>query len=164
MSNLYQLNGEIRELEKIVTSGELSPEDIFDTVQSIEAIFETKAIDVAKIIKNIDPTILALKNEVQRLGDRKKSLETRKEKLIDYLRENMQAGGHKEIIDDLITIKLQKERDNVQIDDEDKLPDEYVNVSSSITPDKKAIKKALDEEKKVPGARLVKGTAPLVIK
>lgn len=161
---LYQMTGELTEVHSLVLSGEISAEDVTDTLEALEGEFNQKAISVGHFILNLTPTIEALDLEIKRLQARKKAIQNKQESVKDYLRRNMQAAEISKIECDLFSILCKKPRQIVHVDDESALPDEMVKVKTTITPDKVAIGKALKEGMDVPGAHLEYSQAPIEIK
>ena len=75
----------------------------------------------------------------------------------------MDATGTTSIKSPLFSITLAKGRDIVVIDNADSLPDEFVNVKTTVTPDKAAILKAL-KDGPLPGAHFEKSLSSIRIK
>lgn len=163
MSKLYELTKQLSELNSMVEDGEATEADLADTFEMIEGEFEEKAKSVGLFIKSLEPSITAIDSEIKRLQARKKTIESKQDWVINYLRSNMEATETTLIEHHLFTIKKQKGRESVVVDDIDKLPDEYVKVKSEISADKKAIKKAIDDGEEVEGARVVRGESTIKI-
>lgn len=161
---LYEITEQARALEKLAEDNDLSPDDIADTLEGIDLEFNDKAAQVGNFLMNLDPFEKGLDAEIKRLQAKKKALQNRRESVKDYLRRNMEEMGISKIECPVFTIRLKAAQPKVAIDEEGSLPDDYVNVKTSITPDKRAILKALKEGEDIPGARLETGTAPLEIK
>lgn len=161
---LYEITEQARALEKLAEDSDLTPDDIADTLEGIELEFNDKAVQVGNFLMNLDPFEQGLDAEIKRLQAKKKTLQGRRESVKDYLRRNMEEMGISKIECPAFTIRLKSAQPKVAIDEEGSLPDDYVNVKTSITPDKRAILKALKEGEEIPGARLENGTAPLEIK
>ncbi len=82
----------------------------------------------------------------------------------EYLRINMEASGIKKIECPIFTITLKAGRDIVQINDEEKIPSDYLNIKTTMTPMKKEILAALKEGDEVAGANIVKSKSSISIK
>lgn len=82
---LYDITQEYLTVLEMFDSDEVDEQAIKDTLESIEDEFETKAENYGKIIRNLEATILGIKEEEKRLADRKKSIE----KKIDFLKMNL---------------------------------------------------------------------------
>ena len=102
------------------------------------------------------------KAEIDRLSDRKKSLDNKIESLKDYLRVNMQAADMTKIKGKLFTISLGAPTETVYVADEKLLPDNLVYIKRE--PNKTEIKAQLKLGSELEGCALVQGKARLTIK
>ena len=134
---LYELSKQFQEVQ------ELDPDIIGDTLEAIELEFNDKAKNIGFVYRTMNAQVDVLDKEIKRLQDMKSSINKRKQGLIDYLRNNMQACGIKKIECDLFKIQCVKGRDIVAVDDEHSLPDEFIKTSTSV--DKTALLKALKD-------------------
>jgi hypothetical protein len=164
MTALYALTGQFKELEKLSDIDSDMAEAVENTLEAIQGEFDDKAISIIYVSKNMDADITALDNEIDRLNSRKKVITNRKDSLKDYLRTNMEASEISKISCPLFTITLAKGRDIVQIDDADKLPDDYLKTKTTVTPMKKEILSDLKAGIEIEGAILVKSKSSLRIK
>ena len=164
MSKLYELTGEIKSIESLVESDELSIDDAKDTIQALEMEFKEKAIAITQFIENINPDISALDEHIKKLTAKEKALQNKQESLREYLRENMMTNEISKIECPFFSILLKSPAAAVDITDSDALPDEYVAVKTTVSPDKKAILKALKDGIDVPGAQLKQAKPALQIK
>lgn len=161
MTALHELTGEFLALSK---DEDIDPAAIKDTLEAIEGSLHDKALSLANWSMDLDSNIEAIDSAIARLENRKKQIKARKESLIDYLRQNMEACNFKKISCPLFTITLVEGRESVAISDESLLPDEFVTVKTVIAPDKIAISKAIKEGQEVAGASLQKGQSSIRIK
>lgn len=164
MSKLYELSGELIELENAIGSNEISIEDARDTIEALSMQFDQKAVNVVKAIENFKPDIDAIDQQISRLQARKKSYTNKMDSLRDYLRENMQRLDIKKIECPFFSITLKSPSPAVHIVDESKIPDEYMNIKTVITPNKKAILSALKDGAEIDGAEIKKSKPALQIK
>lgn len=161
MTSLHQLTGQYLELAK---NEELDPQAISDTLESISGTIHDKAVSLGDWALDIDLNIEKIDTAIARLEAKKKQIKARRESLNNYLLTNMVATGINKIQCDLFTITLLAGRDSVAIGDESLIPDEFLNVKTTITPDKTAIAKAIKEGREVAGASLQKGAPSIKIK
>lgn len=163
---LYEISEQYKGVQELIESGESESmrEAIADTMQMIEGDFREKAQAVVSMTLNMDGGITALDNEIQRLTDKKKTIQNRVQSMRDYLKQNMEATGISKIECPLFTITLSKPSKQVEVTDEALLPDDFVRVKTTVSPDKVAIAKALKDGKEVTGAVLVDGPQRLTIK
>lgn len=127
---------------------------------------ETDAFSVLTRLVSIERDADAMaKARAARIADLQ-SLKARAEKRKEFARAMMlrvmRAGGIKKAPLVEATVSIQKGRDSVEITDEAKLPKAYVKVAT--TPDKTAIKAALDAGKTVKGAQMKTGEETLSVR
>lgn len=160
MSKLYELTGDMKELEKL----DIDSETLSDTLDGIVCEFNDKAVAILSFAENMNSDIDALSNEIKRLQARKKVFENRKARLREYLLYNMEKSGITKIECPQFTASLRKGVESVEIQDQNRLPDDYVSVEVVEKPDKAAIKRDLKAGKEIQGATLVRGATTIIIK
>jgi uncharacterized membrane protein YheB (UPF0754 family) len=133
-------------------TGELidNSEAIQQLLNEIEAERDTKANNIAYLIKEAKDTENALKAEIDRLNQRKKMFIREQEslkQLLDFL-----LNGEK-LKTDKFTFSYRNSL-SVKILDKDLIPAEYLNVKEVFTPDKNKIKEALPNFENVTGAEI----------
>lgn len=163
MTTLYNLTKELNELHTMVLDGEATEDHLSDTMEMIEGEFQEKALNVAKFMRSLSPSVDAIDAEIKRLQDRKNAITNKSDWVKNYLLSNMEASGIKKIECDLFTITRVKPRDVVVVDDLDKLPDDYVSVKTSLAADKKALLKALKDGEEIEGAHIGQGESTIRI-
>lgn len=165
MTALYTITEQFKELAALT---ETADEDLAvalrDTMEGIEGEFQEKGKAIAMITLNIDGDLEAIQSQIDRLTERKRIINNRKESLKEYLRSNMDAAGITKITHPLFTITCGKGKPIVVIDDEKAIPDDFVNVKVTSAPDKAAIAKALKDGQEVPGAHSEIGKSSISIK
>ncbi|MFJ3117862.1 siphovirus Gp157 family protein [Pseudomonas protegens] len=165
MTTLYTIGEQFKELAALA---ETADEDLAvalrDTMEGIEGEFQEKGKAIAMITLNIDGDLEAIQSQIDRLTERKRIINNRKESLKEYLRQNMDLAGITKITHPLFTITCGKGKPIVVIDDEKAIPDDFVNVKVTSTPDKAAIAKALKDGQEVPGAHSEIGRSSISIK
>ena len=165
MTTLYTIAEQFKELAVLA---ETADEDLAialrDTMEGIEGEFQEKGKAIAMITLNIDGDLEAIQSQIDRLTERKRLINNRKESLKEYLRSNMDAAGITKITHPLFTITCGKGKPIVVIDDEKAIPDDFVNVKVTSAPDKAAIAKALKDGQEVPGAHSEIGKSSISIK
>lgn len=112
---------------------------------------EDKIEGIGLWIKNLEAEAEAVKHEKENMADRQKRLEKKAESLKGYL---IYALNGEKFSTPKVAMTFRKS-ESVVIPDEYLIPDEYVNLSISRKPNKKAIKDALKSGKDVTGAELV---------
>jgi uncharacterized protein YeeX (DUF496 family) len=163
VTSLYHLTKDFQSLQKLGEE-DMPLEAIQDTLEAIGGEFEDKAVNVIKYSMGVEGDIKNIDDEIARLRE----IKTRKAKhvasLRDYLRDNMTVTGITKISCPLFSITLGKPTTKVDIVSEQDLPDEYVDLKTVITPNKRLILADLKAGKEIPGAGLIEGQARLLIK
>lgn len=165
MTALYEISKQYQELAALADSGD---EDLAiavrDTMEGIEGEFQEKGKALAMVTLNMDGDLEAIQSQIDRLTERKRILQNRKESLKEYLRTNMEAAGITKITHPLFTITLGKGKPIVVIDEESAIPDEFMNTKVTTTPSKADIARAIKEGVEVPGAHSEIGKSSISIK
>ena len=152
-NTLYELTQDFDTVLNMLYT-DVDEQTIFDTLESIEGEIEDKADGYAKVIKNIEADIEALKTEEKRLNERKKTLEN-KIKSMKYSLENaMRITGRTKFKTALFSFGIQKNPPSVEITDEDAaMKSEYIKTEVKL--DKTSIKEALKNGAELGFAQLV---------
>jgi hypothetical protein len=154
---LYKAAEEVRSLLE-----QIDPEtgELPDELDKARALVATKAQACAAFILANEAEACFVEEHAKALLGRVKSARKRSEWLRGYLGEHMKACGITEIKSDdgTFAAKLELERDaSVDVFDERQVPRAYmVNVPATLNPDKNAIRRAINADVDVPGARIVK--------
>jgi uncharacterized protein YlxW (UPF0749 family) len=119
----------------------------------LEEAIEDKAENVAKLIKCLDSDCKAIKEEEQRLADRRKALENKISSIKEYLQNQMEVAGLNKVKRPTITISIQANPPSVEVMDESLIPSTYM-VPQPSKIDKRAILTALKEGEFIPGASI----------
>lgn len=157
MSSLYELTGQLMELEQMIDAGEIDDDVLLDTWESIDAVFEDKADGYAKIIANLTGSIDAMKAEVQRLNERIKSYENSIKRLKANLQDAMIATDKQKFKTALFSFSVAANPPKVVIDDENAIPADYWHERTELFVDKAALKDDLKGGVAVSGAHLEQG-------
>ncbi len=146
---LYELTAQYRGLAEL---SDIPEDALRDTLEGLEGEIQIKAENLLMVVSNMGADTTAIDTEIKRLQARKKAITNRQQSLRDYLRHNMAESGISKIKCPLFTITLGKGRPMVVIEDESKLPNQYV--ATTIAPMKAKILNALKSGTKIPGAVL----------
>ena len=144
MSTLYQLTEAYQELLSMALDPDTAPEALADTMEAIEGEFEDKADGYAKVMKTLDADVSAIKAEIARLTERKKSIETNIDRMKRALESSMRATGKTKFKTTLFSFGIQKNVPSVSILDESKIPEQFL-IPQSPKIDKRAIMAALKD-------------------
>ena len=163
--SLYQLSGNYLQALDFLTDPEadLPAEVISDTLEALGGELEDKAVNVAKFLRNMEATAMAIKAAEESMEKRRKALEARVKWMKDYLKSNMEHTGISKIECPYFKLSIQKNPAAVNVTDENAIPKQYKEEVITWKLNKPAIKKAIENGQVVPGAELNNGTR-LVIK
>ena len=160
MASLYELTGQFLTIYQL----DIDDETKADTLEAIDwqEQFEQKAEGYAHVIKNLEVDVAMYKAEEESFKAKKQAAQ----KKLDYVKDNimtaMTVTGQTEVRSGALTLKVQKNRESVQVD-EGLLPKKYFAKKIELKPDKTTLKELLKVGKKIKGAELVR-TEKLVIK
>lgn len=138
--NIYDLTAEMLQLQQMLEDPDVDSDDIEAAMAELDAEIEKKADGYAKVIRNMEGDLAAIKAEQQRLTEKKNLLESGIKRLKDNLQQSMIATCKRKFKTDLFSFNIQKNggADPVVVDvPTDELPDDLVIVSEK--PDLKAI-------------------------
>lgn len=155
---LYDLASEYRRLYyDIINSADAETgevdSDIALELSAIEGNLQEKAVSVATVSRAVSATVDQIKNEIARLTEMQKKLENRNARVKEYLKQALDTAGIEKIQGISATISFRKSEQTV-IDNEAAIPDEYMTVKTTYTPNKTAIKAAIKAGKQIDGAHI----------
>lgn len=150
MASLYELTGIFKQIDEMEGLDEETKLDTLDSIDWTDQ-FEEKVENTVKVIKNKEAEADQLKEEIDRLTKRKKSIENNVTRLKTGLQGAFEITGHEKVKGLLFTVTLAKNQPSVVVD-ENLLPKKYFVITKK--PDKTAIKELLNAGKKVKGATL----------
>ena len=145
MANIYELTQDYLRLLEMAEDPELDPEVIADTFEGIEGELEIKAENYAKVMKNLEGDIAALKAEEERLAKKRKAIENNIKRMKATLQEAMELTGKTKFKTELFSFGIQKNAPSVVIDAADirDIPEDYLKFKEPEV-DKTAIKNAIN--------------------
>lgn len=129
---------------------DVDPQVFRDTLDSIKDSIDVKAINYAKVDRQLGDDITEFKNEINRMTQRLISMINNRKRLRENLLYNMQAAGQTKIKDKLFTINVQKNKQSLDYDT-NRIPKELLIKKETYTPDKDKIKQMLDEGQDIDG-------------
>lgn len=138
--NLYELTNDFLQLQEMLEDPEVDAQIIADTMEAVEGELEAKADGYARVIRNMEGSIAAVKAEQERLAAKKNLLESGIKRLKDNLQQSMIATGKTKFKTDLFSFNIQKNGGALPVIVDvptDKLPDECVIITEK--PDLKAL-------------------------
>ncbi len=156
MSSLYEIR---QDLLTVIEGGYVFDEEtgeVFwssDNLDQLAETYDAKVEACGCYIKNLQAEAEMLKAEEQALAKRRKAIESKEQWMRDYLLANLQEFGEAGFSAKAKVSTRKSEA--VQVLDVSQIPDEFMRVKTTATPDKAAIKKALKNGESVPGAAIV---------
>lgn len=160
MATLYELEDKYNFLYNL-DFDEAEGDDWLKEIESVEADFETKAENIAKVQKNNNANIESRKAEIKRLQDLNKRDENTNKRLTGYLKNSMEATGKLKFSTPLFSFYIKKNAPSLDIETEEHISDEYYKVEKKL--DKKELLADIKEGLLVDGVS-VKQTESLVIR
>jgi len=150
--SLYEITAE---LVAIVESEEEMTDQDLQRLDGLMPAIETKAVNISALTDKMEAFVDLCKKEETRIAAKRKAVENKTNSLKTYLKECMERAGIMKIEQGTVTLALQKNPPKVIIDDERKVPAEYITViPEQYQPNKNAIKEAIKSGKKVAGCHL----------
>lgn len=150
--NLYELTTSYRQIQDMIEQGE---EGLEDTLESLDDAIEEKAVGYAKVIKNNDGRISAIKEEEKRLAEKRRSLENGNKRLKESLQDSMMLNNKRTIKTDLFNFNIQKNPPSVRVIDESMIPKTYY-IEQAPKLDRRALINEL-KENSIPGVEIHQG-------
>lgn len=123
MRKLYELTEEWEAVADMLYDGETDEQVILDTLESIEGEIEDKADNYAKLIRTIKADAEVLKEEEERLRNRRISLENRVQRLKDTLQANLEFIGKTKFKTALFSFSVSKNGGKQPLEITDNLDD-----------------------------------------
>lgn len=144
MSNIYELTQDYLQIMTMMEDPELDLRTLKDTLEAVEGAFEIKAENYAKVMKNLEGDLTAIKSEVDRLTGKKRVIENNIKRLKTALQDAMEVSGKTKFKTELFSFGIQKNAPSVVIDtkDIDSIPEEFLKFRDPEV-DKTAIKNAM---------------------
>lgn len=131
---------------------EMESDALVDTLESLQDEIEEKAENIAKLVKNLEADAKIIKEEEQRLADRRRSIESKVTRLKEYLQQQLEVAGLQKVKRPTITVAIQANPPSVEIADEKLIPSEFMIPQYKV--DKKSIMERLKNGEIIPGCSL----------
>lgn len=153
MPRMYELNQAYDNIAALLTDESMPEDELLDALHDIEDEIVQKVGGLARVIKNIDGDIAAIKSEEARLAERRRAFQGRIDGLKQYIRSCMEEARTEKVKDALLTVALQANPPAVAVLDEEAIPAKYWTQPAPVL-SKTLIKQDLGEGIPVPGAEL----------
>ncbi|EIA8018982.1 siphovirus Gp157 family protein [Listeria monocytogenes] len=151
MATLYSIQGKYQQLLNLAE--QLDPELLKDTLESIDDELETKAENVAFVIKELEGQSLILEKETKRLAERKNTINNNVKRLKQSLFDAMITANKQKIKTNLFTLDIRKNPPSIIVEDESKLLNYLIEQPKKL--DKTKLGDDLKKGIEVPGAKII---------
>ena len=142
MSSLYELTQEWQSIYDMMDDPTIDEATIRDTLESIEGEIEAKAQGYAAVITQLSADYDATKKEIDRLTERKRTIENNISRLKLYLQNAMETTGKTKFKSGLWNFSIQKNPPSVVIDNPALVAEKYL-IPQEPKIDRTALKQAL---------------------
>ena len=165
MSTLYEITQDYLQIQHMMEDPELDPKTLADTMEGIEGELEVKADGYAKVIRNMESDISAIKAEMTRLSDRKKTIEKNIQTLKLALQKAMEITGKTKFKTELFSFGVRTNTPAVVMDEQyiENIPERFLKYSEP-TINKVAIKEAIQNGENLEGLAHLEQGSSLMIK
>ena len=153
-TTIYDVNKAFQSLAEMLADGDLTQEDFSFALAELEETKIEKCGNAICYLNMLKHGIEDMKAEEKRIATMRKALENRAKNLENAFAYVLKNMGDKEVITRYGVMKVSKNPPSVIIDDIAKIPMQYQHQKIEITIDKTAIKKAIQNGKKVDGAHI----------
>ncbi|MBQ2085446.1 MAG: siphovirus Gp157 family protein [Oscillospiraceae bacterium] len=128
MATIYELTDEYVELLNMLEDPDIDPDVLADTMEGLSGEIEVKADGYAKVIAELNSAIAGLKAEIERLTNRKTTMENNVKYLKSTLQFAMETTGKTKFKTELFSFGIQKNPASVVIDEPylENIPDKYL--------------------------------------
>ncbi|RJZ82007.1 hypothetical protein BYS96_002784 [Listeria monocytogenes] len=151
IATLYSIQGKYQQLLNLAE--QLDPELLKNTLESIDDELETKAENVAFVIKELEGQSLILEKETKRLTERKNTINNNVKRLKQSLFDAMITANKQKIKTNLFTLDIRKNPPGIIVEDESKLLNYLIEQPKKL--DKTKLSDDLKKGIEVPGAKIV---------
>lgn len=140
-------------LEDDMTEEEIQA--LIDSLESIDDLIENKCENTAKLMKNIESDIKALKDEEDRLAKRRKVLQNKHDSIKSYMQSMLESSGKNSVNAGLFKVRLQANPPSLNVIDPTIVPDTY-KIAQDPKIDTKSLLDAVKKGEVIKGVELVK--------
>lgn len=143
---MYELSDTWRQLLEMGDDPTIDADAISDTMEAVECEIEEKAENVAKVLAEMTAVMNGLKEEEERLHQKRMDIDKKKQSLKKRLQELMECTGKTSFKTKLFSFSIQKNGGKIPVIvdvDTSELPDDMVMISEK--PDTEALRKYIEE-------------------
>ena len=138
---------------------EIDEQTFADTLEGLSGDLEVKATNVAMFVRNLEASAEAIKAAEKQMAERRKVLESKADRIRQYLLDNMTRTGITKIECPYFVLSVRKNPPAVEVLNQDMIPDEYFDIPEPPAPtlNKNRLKEDLKAGVIVEGVKLTAG-------
>ena len=165
MANLYEITQDYLQILSMMEDPELDPQTLADTMEAVEGELEIKAENYAKVMKNLEADVAGIKAEIERLSERKKTIENNIKNMKSALQMAMETTGKTKFKTELFSFGIRKNAPSVIMDEPyiENVPERFLKYSEP-TINRSAIKEAIQNGEDLEGLAHLEQSKSLTIK
>ena len=142
--SLFKISADYKkQLDKLMEISELDQKTINDTLESISTDVENKILNLAALCKNLEGEAELMRGYEHNMGIRRKRHEVRIDNLKRYIQSCMEHTGITRVNNAELSVGVRKNQASLKINDESKIPPEFIIIKTETEFDNKAIKEKL---------------------
>lgn len=122
---LYELTNNYNKVIQLMEDSDYDPQILLDTLESIEEPLQKKSENIVKLIQQLNNNDKLIKEEIDRLQEKRRSNKNNAERLKDYLKESLEILEDPRIKTPLFSIWVQNNPPSLNIYDEKKIDPAY---------------------------------------
>ena len=149
MATLYELTGQYQALLELAEDPDTDPVVLIETMEALEGEIEVKADGYARVIRQMEADVVAMKVEESRIANRRHAYENNIQSMKNRLEDAMFQTGKTKFKTDLFSFNIQKNPPKVVIDCEADIPEAFL-IPQPAKVDTVAIKKSLQDADEAP--------------
>ncbi len=159
--SLYELDQRYRELfDALVHSeDEAETENIGHQLMAVDENIKLKVDNVVRFVRSLEADCEAIKQEEARLKQRRQALERKRDGLGEYLKGYVKTAHDGKVKGNTFEIAIRKTPAKLIVDDENKVPMDFIKIKEEKSIDKVALKNHLKLIGHIDGVRLETGEA-----
>lgn len=127
--NLYELTSKYQALLDYAQSVDMTDEDqaeaVQETLDTLDESIETKAENIAHILKQLEYDEIIVNEEIKRYQAKKKALVNNQKQLKEYLKESMEYMNKDKIKTPKFSINIQNNPPKLIVENEEEIPKAY---------------------------------------
>lgn len=162
---LYEITSDYMQLMQMMEDPEMNPQILADTMEGIEGELEVKAESYAKVMKNLEADVVGIKAEIDRLSERKKTIENNIKRMKESLQFSMETTGKTKFKTELFSFSVRNNAPKVVMDEEyiENVPERFLKYKDPEI-NRTAIKEAIQGGENLEGLAHLEQSKSLTIK